>query len=947
MISGFCIAISGQGEYNSLGSWRFEEFASELTLARYAGSLCERLKNVVQQVLLRTKLYMPSGRPLVVARPLLTARLDEGLTRPLTLLSAPPGFGKTTLLREWLAQSKPRATWLALDAGDNDPVRFWSYFIAALQQVDPAIGSTSLALLQTPKTSAIESMLIALVNEIDSLPDEAPPESVHIQVGGIGAGLILVLDDFHYIETTLIHQQLSFLLDHLTPRLHLVISSRSDPPLNLARLRARDQLLELHEGDLRFTTQEAVVFLNETMGLSLTLEQIAALETRTEGWIAGLQLAALSLRGRADSSSFVQAFTGSHRFVLDYLTDEVLAGQTDNVQSFLLQTSILERLNASLCNTLTGRGDSQSILEELERRNLFLLALDDDRRWFRYHHLFADVLRHRLAERTPKSFDELHLRASEWFENEGLTTESVDHALAAKDWERAARLIEITEDSLRQGGTVATLTNWVKELPGPVRRAHPALSLSHARALMDVARFADAEPFLVEAESALASDPQSEDAIADSLRGRVLALRAQLAITRGEFTQAIKLSRRAVELLPHGDVGWRSFVALNLAGSLRFTSNWVEADEAYREAAALGEAAGDYTNALLALSSRGEVLQAEGRLRLAVQQYEEVLRLAQTWRIPKAPVIGYALVGLGRVLCEWNDLDAALPYTQAGLERGEQAGMMDVSLRGYLVLARIRQAQKDTDGALADLDAAEGVAEKMGVAEVKDWINALRTQSWLARGDPTDIEAALDWARHFRGPFNDAVYPGVPHALALVWLVSREPDKAIPLLDHALESAQAVGRKGNSVQLLSLKAIAQHALGDPEQALATLGQALKMAEPEGYVRAFADEGAPMARLLRRMLTRLPAPEYVRRLLDALGEPAPAEYAPSSPLIEPLSQREIQVLRLIADGATNQEIAKELVLTVNTVKKHISNIFGKLEVSNRAHAISRARQLELL
>ncbi len=393
------------------------------------------------QGLLRTKLYLPSGRPHLVARPRLIARLNEGLTRPLTLLSAPPGFGKTTLLSEWVAQAKLPVAWLVLDADDNDPVRFWSYFVAALQQVDAAIGSSSLALLQLPKATVLESMLRALVNEIDSLADDHVKELIPGDIEGRRAGFILVLDDYHIIETPAIHQQLSFLLDHLPPHMHLVISTRADPPLHLARLRARDQLIELHESDLRFTRAEAVQFLNETMSLSLTSEQIAALETRTEGWIAGLQLAALSLRGREDLSGFVRAFTGSHRFVFDYLMDEVFARQTESIQSFLIQTSILERLNASLCNALTGRTDSQEMLEELERNNLFLTALDDERRWFRYHHLFADVLRHRLAEQSPTALIELHLRASEWFKNEGLVTEAVNHALAAHDWERVAQLI--------------------------------------------------------------------------------------------------------------------------------------------------------------------------------------------------------------------------------------------------------------------------------------------------------------------------------------------------------------------------------------------------------------------------------------------------------------------------------------------------------------------------
>ena len=898
----------------------------------------------MSQGLLRTKLYFPSGRPHLVARPRLTARLNEGLTRPLTLLSAPPGFGKTTLLSEWVAQAKLPVAWLVQDANDNDPVRFWSYFIAALQQIDASIGSSSLALLQLPGSTASESILEALVNEIDALAGDRVTAPVPGKIAGSRADFILVLDDYHVIETPAIQQQVSFLLDHLPQHMHLMISTRADPPLHLARLRARDQLNELHERDLRFTRAEVTQFLNETMSLSLTAEQIAALETRTEGWIAGLQLAALSLRGREDLTGFVRAFTGSHRFVFDYLTDEVFARQTESIQSFLLQTSILERLNASLCNALTGRADGQAMLEELERNNLFLTALDDERRWYRYHQLFADVLRHRLAEKSPTALAELHLRAGEWFENERLVTEAVKHAIAAHDWESVARLTDSASESLRLRGEIATLTNWIQALPESVRRSHPALCLTYARALVNVARYADAETFILEAEHWLEENTQGRDTKVDSLRGKALALRAQFANTRNEFTQAIELAQRAEQLLPAEDVSWRSGVSLILASALRFTSNWLKANETYQEAAALKESIGDYSNAVFALSSRGEGLEAIGKLRQAAQQFEEVLRLAHVWRIPNAPITGYASIGLGRVRYEWNELETALRDVQTGLEHGQQAGIMDVLLRGYHVLARIRLAQRDMAGALAALDAADAVAEKMGVAQVKDWITALRAQAWLATGA---TEAAVEWASHFVGRKQDAVLPSVQIALAKVWLSQRETDKALSVLDHALQSTQVVGRLGNAVHILAVQAIVYHARGEHQQAFATLEHALELAEPEGYVRVFADEGAPMARLLYRMLTRSPASNYVRRLLEALGESAGIEIPVASNLIEPLSQRELEVLRLIVEGATNKEIANELVLTVNTVKRHISNIFGKLHVSNRVQAIAQARQLNLL
>ncbi|HEX6035700.1 MAG TPA: tetratricopeptide repeat protein, partial [Anaerolineales bacterium] len=764
------------------------------------------------------------------------------------------------------------------------------------------------------------------------------------KIEGSGADFVLVLDDYHVIETPDIHQQVSFLLEHVPPHMHLVISSRSDPPLPLARLRARDQLIELHEHDLRFRMAEAVKFLNETMSLPLTSEQITALEARTEGWIAGLQLAALSLRDREDVSGFVRAFTGSHRFVFDYLTDEVFARQTESTQSFLLQTSILERLNASLCNALTGCADSQAMLEELERNNLFLTALDDERHWYRYHHLFADVLRHRLMEKSPAALIELHLCASEWFEKEGLVTEAVHHALVAEDWARVARLIGEASESLRQRGELVTLTHWIQALPHAVRHAHPAVCLTYARALLQIGRLTDAEAYVLEAEHWLESHAQAGDPRIDSVRGKALTLRAQFASRRGEFTQSIELSQRAAQLIAHDDLAWRNLVSLSLADAFRYTINWAEAKGAYQETAALSESAGDYPNALFALGSLGEVLEAEGQLRQAAQQFEEVLRLAQAWGIPNAAATGYAWIGLGRVRCEWNELDVALHNVETGLARGQQAGITDVLLRGYHALGRVRRAQGDLDGALAAFDEAESVAEKMGVAEIKDWIRAQRAQVWLAGGDR---EAAFDWASQFVAQMQDAMYPSVPIALAQVWLSQGQPDKALPLLEHALQSAQTVGRLGNALNILAVRAVVYYAKGDLEKAFAILEQALELAEPEGYVRVFVDQGVPMVRLLRRMLTRSSASQYVRRLLEALGESVKIEPAIASKLIDALSQRELEVLRLITDGATNKEIANELVLTVNTVKRHISNIFRKLAVSNRAQAIARAREINIL
>ncbi len=878
--------------------------------------------------LLATKLYVPQAHSNRIKRLRLTERLNEGLKYKLTLVSAPPGFGKTSLLSEWIPQSPQCVAWLSLDEGDNDPARFWAYLIAALQTLHSSIGRDALSLLQSPQPLPIETVLVTLVNEIDGFPDSFG----------------LVLDDYHVIESRALHDGLTFFLEHLPPRMHLIITTRADPPLPLAELRARAELIELRAADLRFTSEETTAFLNTEMGLRLSAEQSAELERRTEGWIAGLQLAALSLRDQDNPSAVISAFSGSHRFVLDYLTDQVLERSSENIQDFLLQTSILDRLNGSLCDAVTGRTDGQQILEQLERGNLFLFALDDERRWYRYHALFAEVLRHRLQQTRGDSILELHRRASEWFEREGLAAEAVSHAVAARDWEPAVHLIVQAADVLRQRGETATLASWMQAVPDEIRRKHPAACLAYARALVNTAQFSAAEEFVTVAEQCLQTKAPEQEGTAAALRGKALALRASLAVTRGNFTQAVTLSRQALELLPPDETTWQSLVALNLAGAYRFSSDWGAASQAYLEASSLSQSAGDHMNALSALSERGEVLEAQGQLRQAVRQYDQVLDFARDWQLPHLPVIGYALVGLGRVWCEWNDLDAALLFTQAGLGRGKQANLLDLSLRGYLVLARIRQAQGDVTGTLDMLREADKIARQMGVAEIHDWIDALRAQAWLVQ---RDLEPAVEWASHFGSEFNDAVYPAVPYGLAQVWLMYGQPEKAVPLLDHALQSARSVGRLGNVVYLLALKALVLHAQGNSTQALATLGQSLELAEPEGHVRVFVEAGPSMVHLLQRFAQRGEMAKYVEQILAAMGEQTAAQTLPSTGDVETLTRRERQVLRLIVDGATNQEIARELVLTVNTVKKHTSNIFAKLGVSSRTQAIARARELNLL
>ena len=878
--------------------------------------------------LLTTKLYIPRPRPNLISRSHLIERLNAGQARKLTLISAPPGFGKTTLLSAWIPQNQYCVTWVSLDAGDNDPFLFWAYIISAVQMLGAHLGERALSILRSSHSASVESVVTTLINELAAFPDR----------------FVLVLDDYHVITSEAIHNTLTFLLDHQPPQMHLVISTRTDPPLPLAQLRARGELTELRADDLRFTSDEATLFLNQMAGLGLTAQDVAALESRTEGWIAGLQLAALSMQGHADRSGFIDAFTGSHRFIMDYLSDQVLQQQSESLRLFLLQTSILDRLCASLCDALTGYTDSQSILEMLDQRNLFLIQLDNDRHWYRYHLLFADVLKHRLKEEQPEAMPELHRRASEWYELEGLLPEAVHHALAAQEFERAAQLIERVAETVWQRGELSTLSGWMQALPDAIRRAHPALRLEYARFLAGASQNIAVEGLMSELELEFEANLPSDEEKVSSLLGRQAAMRAHLAAIRNDFAQAIELSHRAQELVSPDDSRWRGFIALDLSGIYRFTSRWEEASQTYLEAATFCQAAGNRIDALTALGLRGEVLQAQGQLREAARQYEQVLRLAQAWEILYSPATGYALTGLGRVWCEWNDLDAALRYAQAGLEHGKRADIVDVLLRGYLALVRIRKAQGDLDSALALLQDVEPVVQRIGIPEVKGWVNAVRAQVWLEKGD---TEAASRWAAGDSDTVHDVIFPAIPVALAQVWMAQGRPEEALQLLDHALQAAEQVGRLGNAIQILVVKALAHRSHGDHEQALVALERALALAEPEGYLRVFVDEGRPIQHLLARAAARNTASGYIQKLLEALSEIVPVDPMAPQKLIEPLSARELQVLHLIADGATNQEIANELVLAVNTVKKHISNIYGKLGVDNRVQAVARSRHLDLL
>ena len=906
--------------------------------------------------ILATKLYVPAPQPRVVPRPRLTERLNEGLHRKLTLISAPAGFGKTTLLGEWLAGCGRPAAWLSLDEGDNDPTRFLAYLVAALRTVATDIGEGVLGGLQSPQPPPTETILTALLNEINAIPDN----------------FVVVLDDYHLIDARPIDDALAFLLEHLPPRMHLVVATREDPHLPLSRLRVRGQMSELRAAYLRFTPSEAAEFLVGVMGLSLSAEDIAALEDRTEGWIAGLQLAALSMGGREDVAGFIRAFAGDNRYVVDYLVEEVLQRQPERVRSFLLQTSILERLSGPLCDAVTGREGSNALLEALERGNLFVVPLDDRRHWFRYHHLFADVLRARLMEEQPDRAPTLHRRASEWYERNGSPTDAIRHALAAEDFERAAGLVELAALEML-GSSQETLYRRLMALPDEVVRVRPVLSVYYAFALLGRGGFEAFDAHLRDAERWLATSAETSErreapsvdmVVVDevafrSLPGTIAVARAYHAGALGDVFCAADHARRALDLLPDDDHLWRG-AAASLLGIAYWTSGDLEA--AYRSFAdgvSHQQMTGQVRFQIAGTYILADIRIAQGRLNEAVRTYEQSLQVATE---QGEPVWGTAnlYVGLSELHRERGDLEAAKQHLLRSKELGEHVvGLPETRYRWYVAMARIKEAQGDLDGALDLLDEAERQYVESPDPDVRP-VAALKTRVWVAQGRLTE---ALGWTRERGLPADDdlSYLREFEHiTLARVLLARYKSDReeryiheAMELLERLLIAAEEGGRMGSVIEILVLQALAHEAQGDSPAALVPLERALSLAEPEGYVRIFVDEGLPMARLLYEALSQGVESDYIRRLLAAFPV-AESEQTASSPmrgskseLVEPLSERELEVLQLIAEGLTNQEVATRLYLSLHTVKVHARNIFTKLAVKNRAQAVARGRALGIL
>jgi LuxR family transcriptional regulator, maltose regulon positive regulatory protein len=902
--------------------------------------------------LLETKLYIPRLRRGLVARPELSERLSRGAELKLTLISAPAGFGKTTLLAEWLASAPAgeRSTaWLSLDPSDNQASTFWTYLVTALQTVVPGVGASALSLLQEPQPP-IEAVLAMLLNELSAVPND----------------VVLVLNDYHVVDARDIQDGMAFLLEHLPPQMHLVIATRADPALPLARLRARGELAEIRAADLRFTPDEAAAYLNEAMGLDLAARDVAALETRTEGWIAALQLAALSIQGREDVAGFIAGFAGDDRDIVDFLVEEVLRRQPDHVRSFLLQTSILGRLSGPLCDAVTGQDGGKAMLGALDRGNLFLVPLDDRRKWYRYHHLFADMLRARLLDEQPDQVPDLHLRASRWYEQNGERFEAICHAMAGEAYDRAADLVELAIPAMRRSRQEVMLRGWLEALPDGLIRVRPALTIGYARTLLArgelegvEARLRDAERWL-DATTAAREGPDTSSAVmvvgdAEGFRrlpSTIAIYRSALAQAVGDVAGTMTHARRALDLVGEDDHFERGGATYFLAVASWTSGDLETAHRSYADAMASLQRAGHVADVVAGAISLAGILIAQGRLREAMNTYERGLQRAAEGGAPVPRGTADIHVGMSELFLERDELDAAMQHLLMSKELGEHAGRPQNPYRWCVAMARIREAEGDLDGALDLLHEAERLYVTDHFPTVRP-LAALTARVWIAQGR---LSEALGWARDqglsaeddlsYLREFEHITFARLLLARSMQDRAVGSTREAVELLERLMQAAEEGSRTGSVIQVLVLSALAHRMRGDVPAALVALERALTLAEPEGYVRVFVDEGPSMVAMLEAAARHGTAPNYVGRLLAALGQ---AEH--STPvrqaLVEPLSEREREVLRLLATDLDGPAIARELVVSLNTLRTHTRNIYAKLGVNNRRAAVRRGEELDLL
>lgn len=919
--------------------------------------------------LLSTKLYIPRARPDAVERLHLVEKLLAGMNRPgsLLLLSGPAGFGKTTLLSQFVSQLQHPAAWVSLDEGDNDPIRFWTYLLTACQTVQSGFGEMVLALLRPPQT----------------LPDEVIPTILANEVSSLAVELVLVLDDYHTIQNPSIHAAIAFLLEHLPDQLHLVISSRVDPPWPVARLRARNQLVEIRAADLRFSINEAEAFLNRTMGLALSGEDVAAMEARTEGWAAGLQLAAIALQSPrtvqkdGDSKNFIRAFTGSNVFIAEYLVEEVLQRQPEELQAFLLETSILEHLNAKLCEAVTGRQNGQAILAALHRANLFVLALDDQGQWFRYHHLFADLLQARLRENLkPEAVARLHQRAAAWFEQASMPAESIEHALAAKDYLYAVQVIEKVGLPMILQAYICTVEDWLQAIPQEFLARSPRASMASAWMNLLRGNFDQAVPYIKRLTS-MFSESEAHG-LGASLQGEWLAIQSKLRNLQGKPAESRDLARQALQILPEADTAVRSMVLVNLATAYQQMLDYEGAAETFQMIVRDARAAGDHISETLGISGQAQMVLQQGRLHLGFELASEgIKRLEGSGRT--TPFSATLFGELGQIHYHWHQLEKAQSYLQRSIQASGQSGYSDPEIYKYVMRSRILQMEGDWDNAAWEMQQASNLARRIPPAMIREEVISQQVRVELAF-DRLDAAQALLKAEgfNFEGGFRypelttgagEPVRP-VTHPAGLLYNCAlrvllfqarkqqrlAELKRGLELAGRVLEGELLCQQIPSALETLLLRAQMQAVLGEEQNSLADIAKALELAAPEGFVSIFVEEGEPIAEALVSLLKHEQhgrvQPGIIKEILAAFPGRQPTANMPYvaddllAP-VEPLTARELEVLRLIAAGDSNQTIAEKLVITVSAVKKHTSNIFGKLGVNSRTQAAVRARQLKLL
>ena len=901
--------------------------------------------------LLATKFFAPRARQNLVLRPRLLARLDESSDRGLALISAPAGFGKTTLVGAWLRGLNTPAAWLSLDEADNDPARFLSYLLGALQRVDPTLGQDVRAELETSEPPRLEAAIAALINDLLARPRD----------------FVLVLDDFQVIDEAIVHDAIRTLVAQQPPQMRLVIVTREDPPLPLARLRAQGRLVELRAQDLRFTLDEERSFLAGVMGLALDARDMAALDARIEGWIAGLQLAGLSLQKHVDPAEFIAGLSGNQFYILGYLTEEVLRGLPPDLQSFLLETSVLSRLSGSLCEALTGRADSESVLQHLYAANVFVIPLDDEHSWYRYHHLFADLLRSQLDRAQPQLAPVLQARASEWYERQGGFSEAVDYALAAEDYPRAVRLLEAHGREIVLQGYARTIENWLRRLPQAWRLAEPRANLAFAWSLLLRGRLDDIEPYLRDAEAAAAARADAGAAAeagalpaeARALLAEAGALRAGLVSLRGEPERGCELARAALRRAPPDDPYLQGQVRFALATAYNYAGRVVEAIESYREALPYCQASGNALASMLIVSNLAFLYRLRGELHAAADLCLRTIETAAQGRTSaspsiRSPALATVYGAYTELLYEWGELEGAQREGERLLALGKQGGHVAALTYGGILLSRIRQAQ----GELADAQAAlEQAAQQLRYAMpawVASQVRAQQVALALAQDDAAAAAEAL--AGSGVTPDDPTSYSTEVVHLAYLRLLlhqgrtapgATDLPLALDLAGRLLDSAEPAGRMSRVIETLALRALVYAAQGCTEAALVDLTRALSLAEPAGFLRVFVDEGAPMAALLRAAHARGMRAPYVARLLAVFPDEGGTAHPAQEGLLEPLGERELEVLRLLAEGLTYGEIAARLVVSLNTVRFHVKNIYGKLGVDRRVAAVDRAKVLGLL